>query len=150
MLYKGRLGWVQYIPLKRARFGIKYYMLYESKSGFVCDFIIYTGASTIFDAAYNDLPVSTKVVMTLMKPLLNQGYCLTIMILVNLLLCQCLFSTAFLPTNFWNIQHFKCQYLKKYLALSRKFGIKMFRMCSRNRISLKKIRHFFTHQLENN
>ena len=72
------------------------------------------------------------------------------MILVNLLLCQCLFSTAFLPTIFWNIQHFKCQYLKKYLALSRKFGIKMIRMCSRNRISLKKIRHFFTHQLENN
>ena len=78
MLYKGRLGWVQYIPLKRARFGIKYYMLCESKSGFVCDFIIYTEASTIFDAAYNDLPVSTKVVMTLMKPLLNQGYCLTV------------------------------------------------------------------------
>ncbi|KAG8233324.1 hypothetical protein J437_LFUL017302 [Ladona fulva] len=27
MLYKGRLGWVQYIPLKRARFGIKTFLL---------------------------------------------------------------------------------------------------------------------------
>ena len=53
-------------------------MLCESKSGFVCDFIICTGASTIFDAAYNDLPVSTKVVMTLMKPFRNQGYCFTV------------------------------------------------------------------------
>ncbi|XP_066948571.1 piggyBac transposable element-derived protein 4-like, partial [Macrobrachium rosenbergii] len=28
LLYKGRLGWVQYLPLKRARFGIKYFKLY--------------------------------------------------------------------------------------------------------------------------
>ncbi|KAF2893788.1 hypothetical protein ILUMI_12384 [Ignelater luminosus] len=56
LLYKGRLGWVQYIPLKRTRFGIKTYLLSESKSGYVYNFVIYTG----------------KV-----KPLLNKGYCLT-------------------------------------------------------------------------
>ena len=78
MLYKGRVGWVQYIPLKRARFGIKYFMLCESKSGYVWDFIIYTGKTTVYDDAYKHLPVSSKVVMTLMKPLLNKGYCLTI------------------------------------------------------------------------
>ena len=78
MLYKGRLGWVQYIPLKRARFGIKYFMLCKSSSGYVWDFIIYTGKSTVFDNAYKDLPVSSKVVLTLMKPLLNKGYCLTV------------------------------------------------------------------------
>ncbi|KAJ4426928.1 hypothetical protein ANN_26727 [Periplaneta americana] len=33
LIYKGRLVWVQYISLKRARFGIKTYMLCESKSG---------------------------------------------------------------------------------------------------------------------
>ncbi|GFV10272.1 piggyBac transposable element-derived protein 4 [Trichonephila clavipes] len=33
MLFKGRLGWKQYMPLKRSRFGIKSYMLCESKSG---------------------------------------------------------------------------------------------------------------------
>ena len=49
MLYKGRLGWVQYLPLKRARFGIKYYMLCESSSGYVWNFMIYTGQGTVFD-----------------------------------------------------------------------------------------------------
>lgn len=36
LLYKGRLGWIKLdIPLKRARFGIKTYLLCESKSGYV-------------------------------------------------------------------------------------------------------------------
>ncbi|KAJ8953373.1 hypothetical protein NQ318_023490 [Aromia moschata] len=77
LLYKGRLGWIQYIPLKRARFGIKTYMLCESKSGYVWNFIIYTGKQTNLDADYKDLPVSSQVVMTLLKPLLNLGYTLT-------------------------------------------------------------------------
>lgn len=41
MLYKGRLGWVQYIPMKRARFGIKSYFLCESKSGYTYMVITY-------------------------------------------------------------------------------------------------------------
>ncbi|KAK9730373.1 Transposase IS4 [Popillia japonica] len=40
LLYKGRLGWVQYIPLKGARFGIKSSMLCESKSGYLWGYII--------------------------------------------------------------------------------------------------------------
>ena len=78
MMYKGRLGWVQYIPLKRARFGIKFFMLCESSSGYAYDFIIYTGATSVFDPEFESLPVSSQVVMTLMKPLLNQGYCLIV------------------------------------------------------------------------
>lgn len=78
MLYKGRLGWVQYLPLKRARFGIKTYMLCESKSGYVWSVTIYTGKDTKFDDEYNDLPQSSQIVMSLMKPLLNNGYCLTV------------------------------------------------------------------------
>ncbi|KAF2896788.1 hypothetical protein ILUMI_09383 [Ignelater luminosus] len=77
LLYKGRLGWVQYIPLKRARFGIKTYLLCESKSGYVYNFVIYTGKGTILDPEYSALPISSQVVMTLVKPLLNKGYCLT-------------------------------------------------------------------------
>lgn len=77
LLYKGRLGWVQYIPLKRARFGIKSYMLCESKSGYVWGFIIYTGKGTNFDADYQNLPMGSQVVLSLMKPLLCKGYCLT-------------------------------------------------------------------------
>ncbi|KAJ4450248.1 hypothetical protein ANN_01667 [Periplaneta americana] len=39
--------------------------------------IIYTGKGTVVDEEYKDLPVSSQVVMTLMKPLLGKDYCLT-------------------------------------------------------------------------
>lgn len=77
LLYKGRLGWVQYIPMKRARFGIKFYMLCESTSGYVWSLIIYTGKGTKLDADFADFPMSSQIVLTLVKPLLRQGYCLT-------------------------------------------------------------------------
>lgn len=78
MLYKGVLGWKQYIPMKRARFGIKSFFLCESKSGYIWSSIIYTGKGTIIDHEFPNLPISSQVVMSLMKPLLNKGYCLTI------------------------------------------------------------------------
>lgn len=77
MLYKGRLSWVQYIPLKRARFGIKLYCLCESKSGYLYSSIIYTGKGTKISDKYKDLPMSSQVVLSLMEPLLGMGYCLT-------------------------------------------------------------------------
>lgn len=77
MLYKGRLGWVQYIPLKRARFGIKLYLLCESKSGYLFSFIIHTGKYTIIDVKYKDMPVTSQIFVSLLEPLWNQGYCLT-------------------------------------------------------------------------
>lgn len=77
LLYKGRLGWIQYIPKKRARFGIKTYMLCEASSGYIWSSIIYTGKDTVFDDDYKHLPVSSRIVMSLMKPLLNKGHCVT-------------------------------------------------------------------------
>ncbi|XP_035214082.1 piggyBac transposable element-derived protein 4-like [Stegodyphus dumicola] len=77
MLYKGRLGWVQYMPLKRARFGIKFYMLCESESGYMWSCIIYTGKGTILNEQFKNLPVSSQVVMTLLYPLLKKGHCVT-------------------------------------------------------------------------
>ncbi|GFW87146.1 piggyBac transposable element-derived protein 4 [Trichonephila clavipes] len=77
MLFKGRLGWKEYMPLKRSRFGIKSYMLCESKSGYVWSLIIYTGKGTLFDEKYKHMCMSSQVVMTLMEPLLNKGHCLT-------------------------------------------------------------------------
>jgi len=77
MLYKGRLSWIQYIPLKRARFGIKYFMLCESKSGYIHSFLIYTGKETIIDNAYKDEAKGLQIVMHLMKPILHLGHCLT-------------------------------------------------------------------------
>ena len=78
MLYKGRLGWVQYIPMKRSRFGIKYYMLCESSSGYVWKFMIYVGKGTQISQEYPNLNMAAQIVMDLMKPLLRKGYRLTI------------------------------------------------------------------------
>ena len=75
MLYKGRLGWVQYIPLKRARFGIKLFLLCESKSGYVWSMIIYTGKGTQLNPLYEGMPVSSQVVLSLMQPLLGNEHC---------------------------------------------------------------------------
>jgi hypothetical protein len=66
MMWMGRLSWKVYIPSKRARFGIKSFELCEAKSGYVRNFIIYT----------KNEPYGSKVILHLMAPLLNQGYCL--------------------------------------------------------------------------
>ncbi|GFV68128.1 piggyBac transposable element-derived protein 4 [Trichonephila clavipes] len=80
LLYKGKLSWKQYLPLKRARFGIKMYMLCEAKSGYVWSSIIFTGRGTLFDEEFlkPEFSKSMQVVLTLMKPLLNKGYCVTL------------------------------------------------------------------------
>ncbi|CAI9736334.1 Hypothetical predicted protein [Octopus vulgaris] len=53
-------------------------MLCESAIGYVWSFIIYVSKGTCFDPEFRDLPISSQVVMTFMKPLLNKGHCLTI------------------------------------------------------------------------
>ena len=42
--WKGRLSFRQYIPNKPDRFGVKLYIMCESKSGYMCSFNIYTGS----------------------------------------------------------------------------------------------------------
>ena len=80
LLYKGRLAWKQYLPMKRARFGIKTYMLCEAKSGYIWSSIIYTGKGTPFDEEFlkPEFSKSMQVVLTLMRPLLHKGYCVTL------------------------------------------------------------------------
>ncbi|GBM08915.1 PiggyBac transposable element-derived protein 4 [Araneus ventricosus] len=75
--YKGRLGWKQYIPTKRSRFGVKLFQLCESESGYIWNSIIHTGKGTTFHEDYEDYGVSTKSVMTLNHELKNKGYTLT-------------------------------------------------------------------------
>ncbi|CAF1325070.1 unnamed protein product [Adineta steineri] len=74
-LYKGRLSWKQYIPLKRARFGFKFFMLCDT-NGYILDFIIYTGRDTKYREKYNDLPLSSRMVMTLVEDYLGLGHCI--------------------------------------------------------------------------
>ena len=74
--WKGTLSWVQYIPAKRKRFGIKFYELCESSTGYVWNFFTYAGNDTPYMEKYMQLPVSSRIVFTLMDPLLGQGFCL--------------------------------------------------------------------------
>ncbi|GFT72498.1 piggyBac transposable element-derived protein 4 [Trichonephila clavipes] len=66
-----------YIPQKRARFGIKLFQLCESESGYIWNSLIYTGKGTAFNENYNDYGLSTKSVLTLIHELKGKGYCLS-------------------------------------------------------------------------
>ena len=79
LLWKGRLKWKRYIPLKRAKFWIESFILAESKTGYVWNLCIYTGKETRYDCAGNEnITKPSKVVLHLLEPLLNQSYCLGI------------------------------------------------------------------------
>jgi hypothetical protein len=60
MTWKRRLLWKVYIPSKRATFGIKSFELCEAKSGYVWNFIIYTGQDTVFYESLKNKPYGSK------------------------------------------------------------------------------------------
>jgi hypothetical protein len=72
LLWKGPLSFKQFNPNKRARFGIKLFVLCDATS-YVLDLIFYTGAATELDEK-EILGVSTSVVTTLMAPYLDVGH----------------------------------------------------------------------------
>ncbi|GBM27666.1 PiggyBac transposable element-derived protein 4 [Araneus ventricosus] len=70
--WKGRLGFRQYIPSKRSRYGIKIYKLCDSNSGYIWNCLVYTGKDTELTepgALYGE-----RVVKTLLADLENKGY----------------------------------------------------------------------------
>ncbi|KAG5898630.1 hypothetical protein JTB14_021004 [Gonioctena quinquepunctata] len=66
----------QYIPSKRHRFGIKFFVLADCETGFILDFIVYTGSETEFRVHDPELKIGGNIVMTLMEPYLNEGHIL--------------------------------------------------------------------------
>jgi len=48
LLWRRRLGWIKYIPSKRSKFEVKIYKLCESSTGYVWNFIVYTGKDSIY------------------------------------------------------------------------------------------------------
>ncbi len=52
VLFKGRLGFKQYIPSKRYRFVIKLFVLCDCETGMILDIIVYTGTNV--DIPQND------------------------------------------------------------------------------------------------
>ena len=80
-LWKGRLHFKVYIPSKRERYGVKIYMLCESATGYLSNFIVYCGEDTSYQAPPVVLPKDfesytnpEKVVLTLLEQYWEQGY----------------------------------------------------------------------------
>ena len=79
MLWKGRLGWRQYTPSKKARYGIKLYKLCESSSGYIWDYFAYIGKEIAYRPEYiSENYMGSKCLLSLVHPLLNQEYCIHI------------------------------------------------------------------------
>jgi hypothetical protein len=72
MKFRGRLSFVQCNRSKRARFGIKFYKICESSSGYCSYFKIYVGD----DVTDPSLPAGTNVVLNMSEPLLDKGHTL--------------------------------------------------------------------------
>ncbi|XP_062380314.1 piggyBac transposable element-derived protein 4-like [Sardina pilchardus] len=75
MLWKGRLRFRQYIPSKRHRFGIKFFILCDVKTSYVQDLIIYTGSPTDI-VNIDGLGVSGSVVISMLGDYLGKGHVL--------------------------------------------------------------------------
>jgi hypothetical protein len=75
VLFKGHLNFKQYIPSKRHRFGIKVFVLCDRETGYVLDFIVYTGATTDI-IPEREFGISGAVVQTLAAKYLQKGHTL--------------------------------------------------------------------------
>jgi hypothetical protein len=73
MGFKGRISFLQYMPAKRTRFGIKNWALNESKSGFALKLTPYTGKSNDVQEAGGD-GLSARVVKKLLVGYQNKGH----------------------------------------------------------------------------
>ncbi|XP_069814605.1 piggyBac transposable element-derived protein 4-like [Dendropsophus ebraccatus] len=74
--FKGRLHFRQYLPNKRARYGIKMYKACESSTGYTFRFQIYEGKDSKIEPPNcpPNLKISGKIVWDLIYPILGKGY----------------------------------------------------------------------------
>jgi hypothetical protein len=75
LLFKGNLSFRQYIPSKASRFGIKFFVICDCATGYVLNFIVYTGKTTEY-VTHMHMGISGSVVLTLMEPYLDRGHTL--------------------------------------------------------------------------
>ncbi|XP_040286033.1 piggyBac transposable element-derived protein 4-like [Bufo bufo] len=74
--FTGRLAFKQYIPSKRARYGVKLYKLCESGSGYTYAFRVYEGKDTQLSPSGcpTYMGINGKIVWDLISPLFRKGY----------------------------------------------------------------------------
>lgn len=69
--YKGRLSFLQYMPKKPHKWGMKAWVLAEAETGYTWNFHLYTGKE---EARPAGLPLGTHVVIDLVKDLAGKGH----------------------------------------------------------------------------
>jgi hypothetical protein len=74
--FRGRMLFKQYCPNKPTKYGLKLFVLADSSTGYVYNFVLYTGSETTssLPAAFSDLPVPGQYVIALMEDMLHRGY----------------------------------------------------------------------------
>jgi hypothetical protein len=75
VLFKGRFKFKLYIPSKIHRFGIKVFVLFDCETGYVLDFVVFTGGSTDI-IPEREFGISGAVVETLVAKYLQKGHTL--------------------------------------------------------------------------
>ena len=68
---KCRIGFLQYLPKKPTKWGVKVLVLADAKSGYVCNFQIYTGRE---ESPHTTFGLGYRVIMYLMDKLLDKGH----------------------------------------------------------------------------
>ena len=76
LLRKGRLSWKQFITTKRARFGIKTFVLADACTGYVWNSVIYTGDNTRINPDSKFTYNVTNIVKSLAEKILDEGRCI--------------------------------------------------------------------------
>ncbi|KAG5880739.1 hypothetical protein JTB14_009149 [Gonioctena quinquepunctata] len=76
MLFKGRLSFKQYIPSKRHRFVVKFFVLCDYETGYILNSIVYCGAGSDIREEADNVGISGNIVRTLMRNYLNAGHTL--------------------------------------------------------------------------
>uniref|UniRef100_A0A1I8HKK7 CCHC-type domain-containing protein n=3 Tax=Macrostomum lignano TaxID=282301 RepID=A0A1I8HKK7_9PLAT len=78
VLFRGRVLFRQYIPAKKARYGIKIYCLCEAKTGYVCNFLVHSSRAENDkfgqDLGCEGLSMSEKVLVETCRYVLDLGY----------------------------------------------------------------------------
>jgi len=72
MPYKGRLSFKQYVPSKRARFGVLFYALVDCESKALLKLIPYQGKSTLND--FKEFGVKGTIVLHLLENMFNKNH----------------------------------------------------------------------------
>jgi len=75
MAFKGRLSFLQYNPLKRSRFGVKYFALVDCETKFLVKIIVYLGKKTRIDPKMKErCGIGGATVIQLLKGYLGKNH----------------------------------------------------------------------------